>query len=347
MTFLLNTNNKQKHFGESFSVKIPNGFEVNIDLHGEFNPEELQILNLSTTSLPNPIFRVIDKGAGFYTVKIFFQKDVYHIGSSHEFIFYDKVETEVGKSDFLKNLSDAKSMAAIQAKKAGALTRRVLKTLFYMLLSTAVFSAVLFLDSKYKEKTGGILNKAWNYISVNAWIDKAEEVEEKIIKKEHPVYSYDDFKELQEELGEDGFGFDLRSNFSHAGKDLFAMNNLHRKITTNNNGEVIKSLEPTYLTREEAQEVCGKYNSRLPTRKEADFILASKFSGITDKFYKIKTETEYPEWVSGDYDDFLDVYMKVKSTLPLRFEMINGVKVVGDEETLSPFRCVFEAKDFE
>jgi hypothetical protein len=347
MTFILNTNNKQKHFGESFSIKIPDGFEVNIDLHGEFNPKELQILNLSTTSLPNPDFRVIDKGLGFYTVKIFFQKDVYNIGTSHEFLFYDKAETTVKDSEFLKNLSAAKSIVAGHARKVGNLTKSLIRWGLITILSTALFAGALFIDTKYKDKTGGIVNKLWNYISVNAWLDKAGEVEKKIVKKEHPVYSYEDFKELQEDLNEDGFGFDLRSNFSHAGKDIFAMNELHRKITTNKNGEVIKSLDPTYVTREEAVEICEKYKSRLPTRLEADFILASKYTGITDKFYKIKTEAEYPEWVSDNYGDLMDVYMKIKATLPLRFEMINGVKVVGDEETLSPFRCVFEAKDFE
>lgn len=334
-----------------FYITVPNGKVKEVDVLGDFNPYKVKaVCNKSDNHFP-PAISFKEKIDGGYRFKLDFSHSSYLISESYEFVFFDidKYDVQVKKESQPASFSLLNSVTLpAKIKKVKSRIRVILIGLLVSILTTFTFYAVLLLDKKLENKTGGHISKFYNnFFSYSATEKAIEKVENKIVKKDHPVFSYDDFKDLQLDLSEDGFGFDLRSNFSHAGKDLFAMNNLHRSITTTKSGEVIKSLDPTFLTREEALEICEKYKSRLPTRLESDFILTSRFSGIKDKFYKIKTESEYPEWVSDDFNDDMDVYMKANSTLPLRFKMINGVKVVGDEETLSPFRCVFEAKDFE
>jgi len=349
MTYVPNSS-KEKLFNESFSLRVPNGFEIDIILLGEYDPNELGFLNLTTTSVPNPEFRVVDDGIGWHKIKIFFQKDQYEINTTHEFLFFDKKL----KNNKLKKPNTGFSLlpyitAPEKLKKAGSNTKKFLNWGFrfiagFILLS-ATYSALYLLDKAYESKTGGYLYKFMAKTSIENISGEVIDIKKKSTKKDHFVFDSEEFKELEKEMLEEGVF--LRDLYSYSNNNLFVMRNLSRLVTKNEDGSFTESKEPKFSKRSEAIEFCEIHNARLPTRNELDSVMVKHFAKQKDLFYRIKTESEYPEWVIDEIGDYYDIYMKNGSLPPINSRVINGVKTVGDSETYSNFRCVFETKDFE
>ena len=342
---------KPIELNKSFSVKIPEGRVKDFDVLGVFNPYKIAIACTSQVNAFKPEIKPIHEVLGGYRFRIHFQERSYTQNTSYEFKLFNIDQYDVieySPTNSASNFSLLNSIAIPdKIKKASATTRKIIRWTISAVLTSLVWTSAYTLDEAYQKHTGGYFYKFLSEWSVKETSKKAGVIKSKLTNKEHPVFLSEEFKELQAEISEDGFGVDVKSLYHFEVDDLFVMKELHRLRSPNADGVSIKNETPKYSTKEDAEETCSKYKSRIPTRKELDSVMIKKISNVTDKIFKVKSEASYAEWVSDEAGDFYDIYMKENSPPPINAKTINGIKVVGDDNTYATFRCVFKTEDFE
>jgi len=310
---------KQVTVNKEFSLRIPNGREITIQLNENANLESLTLFLCSSTSYPDPQFKVIDVQNRI--IKIFFDTR-YPLTATCSFYFSDSSSVIVKESiGFWKKLSPVVK----KTSRFAALT----------VATTLLGGVLIYADKKHNDSSVG---NWWKSISVFGVADSIEEIDGKVLTNNHPVYKTDGFLEIQEDLSEDeGKAINLKGYYWYAGNELFAF----KKLVRGKKGQVIK------VPYEIAEDFCEKIGGTIPSKGELDKILSGKIARVTDFVLPIEAERSVPEWTRDELggDHYL-VYMKGATKPPAFAESIAG-QIAGEEDDSSiAFRCVMYTATF-
>jgi hypothetical protein len=330
MNFNKNTNNLQKVFDKPFALSIPNGNEITIDLHGEFEHNSVKIENLTRKDIPNPQVRKKDSSYNYATYKVFFPKDYYNPTEKVELVFTGEKKEEEKKSVLEPCLETGKNF-----------TKKAFKIVAYTFITSFIFALILYLDNKHKDITGGVFNKIWSYVSVNSMIERATKIDNAIITNNHEFYDSEKAKESEKEIKEIVEDFSYKKKFWYVGNGKLIMRSLHRGAYPTGEGKEIDILEK--LTYSEAVDVCENYGGRIPKKSELEKYLFFKKGLSADLVLPINSEHKEPEWTSDNvsWDDY-KIFMKSSKKVPFQSEKV-GADIVGDDgDTFVAFRCIID-----